>query len=237
MYYLDIKGIAILEKVITGKGAMYMVQNSRYKGNDRAKVIVIGIGECGGNIVNGMADENAGHADYFIVDTDRDALSRYKAADSLLIGNDLLNGHGADGVPDKGQKAAEAGSRNISDDINGYDLAVIVCGMGGGTGTGAAPVIARMVREVGIPSVGVVARPLTFEGRVRMANAASGIQKLKEYTDTVIGFSNDAVLGLVDRQTSVAATFDKADGFIRKAILDIIDIVNMPTLNLTQVTE
>lgn len=213
-----------------------MVQNSRFNETDKKKIVVIGVGDCGRNIVNSMAEENVGKADYLMIDTDQNALDRCKTIDNLLIGNDFLCGNSANGVPDKGQKAAEKDLDNISDALSGYDMAVIVCGMGGGTGTGASPVIAQIASGLGILSIGVVAMPFTFEGRVKTGNAAFGVQNLKDYAVDVIEFSNDAVLRLVNKETTVEDTFKKANGFIKQAVEDIIDIANMPTFSMPKKT-
>ena len=209
-----------------------MVQNSRFNETDEKKIVVIGVGDCGRNIVNSVAEENVGKADYLMIDTDQNALDKCKKIDSLLIGNDFLFGNSANGVPDKGQKAAEKDVDIISDALSGYDMAVSVCGMGGGTGTGASPVIAQIANKLGILVVGVAAMPFTFEGRVKTCNAAVGVQNFKDYAANVIEFSNDAVLHLVDKETYVEDTCKKADEFIKKAVEDIIDIVNMPTFSL-----
>lgn len=214
-----------------------MVKNSRFsKEKDKVKTIVIGIGDSGWHVVNKMADKNE-QIDYLVLDTDKKTLDDTKSYDQILIGNDLLEGNGANGVPELGQKAAEENSEDISKEVKGYDVAVIVCGMGGGTGTGASSVVAHIAEKEGIQTVGVVTRPFTFEGRVRTENASSGIKRLGTVADALIEVPCNKVLKLVEKDASVAGTLEKVDGFIRQAILDIADIANIPVISFPNKTE
>lgn len=213
-----------------------MVKNSRFsKEKDKVKTIVIGIGDCGWHVVNEMAGKDK-QIDYLVLDTDKKILDDTKSYDQILIGNDLLVGNGANGVPELGQKAEEGNSEDISKAVKGYDVAVIVCGMGGGTGTGASSVVAQIAEKEGIQTVGIVTRPFTFEGRVRAENASSGIKRLGTVADALIEVPCDKVLKLVEKDASMADTLEKVDGFIRKAVLDIADIANIPVISFSNKT-
>lgn len=214
-----------------------MVKNSRFsKEKDEVRVIVIGIGDCGWHVVNEMAGKDK-QIDYLVLDTDKKILDDTQSYDSILIGDDLLDGKGANGVPVNGQKAAEANLEDISNVLKDYDVAILVCGMGGGTGTGASSVVTHIAEKEGIQTVGVVTRPFIFEGRVRTENASSGIKRLGTVADALIEVPCDKVLKLVEKDASVADTLEKVDGFIRQAILDIADIANIPVISFPNKTE
>ena len=199
-------------------------------GMDRAaNIVVIGVGGAGNNAVNRMIDENIGGVEFVCVNTDRQALQLCKGQ-AVQIGEKLTKGLGAGAKPEVGEKAAEENLDEIGDIVEGADMVFITCGMGGGTGTGAAPVVAGIAKEKGILTVGVVTKPFKFEGRVRMDNALHGLEKLKENVDTLIVIPNDKLLQLVDRKTSIADAFKKADEVLQQAVQGITDLINMPAL-------
>ena len=168
-----------------------------------AKIIVVGVGGAGNNAVNRMIDEKIDGVDFIGVNTDKQALQLCKAPKLLQIGEKLTKGLGAGAKPEIGEKAAEESSEDIRDSIQGADMVFVTCGMGGGTGTGAAPVVARIAKELGILTVGVVTKPFRFEAKARMINALSGIERIKENVDTLIVIPNDKLLEIVDRRTKI----------------------------------
>ena len=168
-----------------------------------ARIIVIGVGGAGNNAVNRMIDEQIGGVEFIGINTDRQALQLCKAERTIQIGEKLTKGLGAGAKPEVGEKAAEESIEDIKDAIQGADMVFVTCGMGGGTGTGGAPVVAKLAKDMGILTVGVVTKPFKFEAKTRMNNAVSGIQKLKESVDTLIVIPNDKLLEIVDRRTSM----------------------------------
>lgn len=195
-----------------------------------AKIIVIGVGGAGNNAVNRMIDANICGVEFIGINTDRQALQMCKSPTVLQIGEKLTKGLGAGAKPEIGEKAAEESSEEIAEAIKDADMVFVTCGMGGGTGTGAAPVIAGIAKEMGILTVGVVTKPFKFEGRVRMNNATSGIAKLKENVDTIIVIPNDRLLEIVDRRTSMPEAFKKADEVLQQAVQGVTDLINVPAL-------
>lgn len=151
-----------------------------------ARIIVVGVGGAGNNAVNRMIDENITGVEFIGINTDKQALKLCKAPIALQIGEKLTKGLGAGAQPEVGEKAAEENEEELSEALKGADMVFVTCGMGGGTGTGAAPVVARIAKEQGILTVGVVTKPFKFEAKTRMSNALSGIEKLKENVDTLI---------------------------------------------------
>ena len=195
-----------------------------------AKIIVIGVGGAGNNAVNRMIEENIGGVEFIGVNTDKQALTLCKAPTLIQIGEKLTKGLGAGAQPEIGEKAAEESSEELSSAIKGADMVFVTCGMGGGTGTGAAPVVAQIAKEQGILTVGVVTKPFKFEAKTRMVNALSGIEKLKESVDTLIVIPNDKLLELVDRRTSMPDALKKADEVLQQAVQGITDLINLPAL-------
>ena len=167
-----------------------------------AKIIVIGVGGAGNNAVNRMIDENIGGVEFVGINTDKQALQLCKAPTLIQIGEKLTKGLGAGAQPEVGQKAAEESAEELSAAVKGADMVFVTCGMGGGTGTGAAPVVAKIAKEQGILTVGVVTKPFKFEAKQRMLNATGGIERLKESVDTLIVIPNDKLLEIVDRRTT-----------------------------------
>ena len=196
--------------------------------NSGARIVVVGVGGAGNNAVNRMVEENLSGVEFVGVNSDKQALLLCKAATVLQIGEKLTKGLGAGGNPTIGEKAAEESSEDLADLIRGADMVFITCGMGGGTGTGAAPVVAKLSHDMGILTVGVVTRPFTFEGRARAKNADEGIAKLKEVVDTLIVIPNDKLLQIVDRRTSMPDALKMADEVLQQAVRGITDLINEP---------
>ena len=195
-----------------------------------AKIIVVGVGGAGNNAVNRMVDEKITGVDFIGVNTDKQALQLCKAPKLLQIGEKLTKGLGAGAKPEVGQKAAEESSEEIAQAIKGADMVFVTCGMGGGTGTGAAPVIAKIAKDMGILTVGVVTKPFRFEAKARMSNALSGIENLKASVDTLIVIPNDKLLEIVDRRTTMPDALKKADEVLQQAVQGITDLINVPGL-------
>lgn len=195
-----------------------------------AKIIVVGVGGAGNNAVNRMIDENIGGVEFIGINTDQQALKFCKAPTALQVGEKLTKGLGCGAVPEIGEKAAEESIEEISQAIKGADMVFVTCGMGGGTGTGAAPVVAKVAKEQGILTVGVVTKPFRFEARARMNNALGGIEKLKENVDTLIVIPNDKLLEIVDRRTTMPEALKKADEVLQQAVQGITDLINVPSL-------
>lgn len=195
-----------------------------------ARIIVVGVGGGGNNAVNRMIDEQIAGVEFIAVNTDKQALQLCKAPTLMQIGEKLTKGLGAGAQPEVGEKAAEESSEEISAALKGADMVFVTCGMGGGTGTGAAPVIARIAKEQGALTVGVVTKPFRFESKTRMQNALAGIDKLKENVDTIIVIPNDKLLEVVDRRTTMPEALKKADEVLQQGIQGITDLINVPSL-------
>ncbi len=195
-----------------------------------AKIIVIGIGGAGNNAINRMIESNTGGVEFIGINTDRQALQTCKAPTAIQIGEKLTKGLGAGAKPEIGMKAAEESAEDISSAIQGADMVFVTCGMGGGTGTGAAPIIAKIAKNMGILTVGVVTKPFRFEGKVRMQNAMDGINNLRENVDTLIVIPNDKLLEIVDRRTSMPEALHRADEVLQQAVQGITDLINVPAL-------
>ena len=195
-----------------------------------AAIKVIGVGGAGTNAVNRMVDSGLRGVDFIAVNTDKQALALSKAPIQIQIGEKLTKGLGAGANPDIGQKAAEESREEIANTIKGSDLVFVTCGMGGGTGTGAAPIIAETARELGILTIGVVSKPFLFEGRQRMKNAESGIEKLKANVDTLVVVPNDRLLSVVTKGTTMTDAFKIADDTLRQGIQGISDLIAVPSL-------
>ncbi len=207
-----------------------MLEIMNNEADSSAKIIVIGVGGAGNNAVNRMIDENIGGVEFIGINTDKQALTLCKAPTLIQIGEKLTKGLGAGANPEIGQAAAEESSEDISSAVKGADMVFVTCGMGGGTGTGAAPVVAKIAREQGILTVGVVTKPFKFEAKTRMMNAVSGIERLKESVDTLIVIPNDKLLEIVDRRTSMPDALKKADEVLQQAVQGITDLINLPAL-------
>ena len=177
-----------------------------------------------------MIDENIGGVEFIGINTDKQALTLCKAPTLIQIGEKLTKGLGAGAQPEIGEKAAEESMEELSSAVKGADMVFVTCGMGGGTGTGAAPVVAKIAKEQGILTVGVVTKPFKFEAKQRMVNALSGIDRLKESVDTLIVIPNDKLLEIVDRRTTMPDALKKADEVLQQAVQGITDLINLPAL-------
>ncbi len=195
-----------------------------------AKIVVIGVGGAGNNAVNRMIDENIAGVEFIGINTDKQALQFCKASTAMQIGEKLTKGLGAGARPEVGEKAAEESSEELAQAIKGADMVFVTCGMGGGTGTGAAPVIAKIAKDMGILTVGVVTKPFRFEAKTRMTNALTGIENLKESVDTIIVIPNDKLLEIVARRTTMPDALKKADEVLQQAVQGITDLINVPGL-------
>ena len=195
-----------------------------------AKIVVVGVGGAGNNAVNRMIDEAIEGVEFIGINTDKQALQLCKAPKQLQIGEKLTKGLGAGAKPEIGEKAAEESYEEIKESLMGFDMVFVTCGMGGGTGTGAAPVVANVAKEMGILTVGVVTKPFRFEARTRMNNAITGIEKLKTAVDTLIVIPNDKLLEIVDRRTTMPDALKKADEVLQQAVQGITDLIYKPAI-------
>lgn len=195
-----------------------------------AQIKVVGVGGGGNNAVNRMIDFGLKGVDFISINTDRQALYLSKANQKIQIGDKLTKGLGAGANPEIGQKAAEESKDDIAQALKGADLVFITAGMGGGTGTGAAPIVAQVAKELGILTVGVVTKPFLFEGKKRMVHADQGILKLKEGVDTLVTIPNDRLLQVVDKKTPITEAFKVADDVLRQGVQGISDLITIPGL-------
>ena len=195
-----------------------------------ARIIVVGVGGAGNNAVNRMVTDGIVGVEFIGVNTDKQALQFSQAPTTMQIGEKLTKGLGCGGRPEVGAKAAEESSEDITSALQGADMVFVTCGMGGGTGTGAAPIIAKIAKDMGILTVGVVTKPFRFEARQRMQNAIKGIEQLKESVDTLIVIPNDRLLEIVDRRTTMPDALKKADEVLQQAVQGITDLINVPGL-------
>lgn len=203
------------------------------KSNDErtpARILVIGVGGAGNNAVNRMIDENVEGVELIAINTDKQALSLSRATTKIQIGEKLTKGLGAGAKPEIGASAVEENREEIVDIIKDANMVFVTCGMGGGTGTGAAPVVAEMARNLGILTVGVVTKPFGFEGKPRMRNAQEGIERLKENVDTLIVIPNDKLLQICDKRTSIPDALKKADQVLQQGVQGVTDLINKPGL-------
>jgi len=198
--------------------------------DSNARIIVIGVGGAGNNAVNRMIEEGIQGVEFVCVNTDKQHLKSCKAPICLQIGEKLTKGLGAGAQPEIGEKAAEESREELADVISGADMVFVTCGMGGGTGTGAAPVVAQISKEMGILTVGIVTKPFKFEAKARMSNAINGIARLKDYVDTLIVIPNDRLLEIVDRRTTMPDALRKADEVLQQGVQGITDLINVPGL-------
>jgi cell division protein FtsZ len=195
-----------------------------------AQIKVIGVGGGGSNAVNRMIETGVQGVEFIAVNTDAQALHLSKADARLQLGGKLTRGLGAGANPDIGKKAAEESREHIENVLKGSDMVFVTAGMGGGTGTGAAPVIAEIAKDLGALTVGVVTRPFTFEGRRRSTHAHAGIEALKEKVDTLIVIPNDRLLEIVDKNTPMLEAFREADNVLRQGVQGISDLIAVPGL-------
>ena len=192
------------------------------------KIKVLGVGGGGNNAVNRMIDANVASAEFVAINTDKQALLISKANKRLQIGERLTGGKGAGGIPEVGRKSAEESKTSITEVLKGADLVFITAGMGGGTGTGAAPVIAQIAKELGILTVGIVTKPFAFENRKRMENAEKGISELKKYVDTIVIIPNERLATILPEKITLVDAFRYADDVLRQGIQGISDLIVFP---------
>lgn len=192
-----------------------------------ARIKVIGVGGGGGNAVNRMIKANLKGVDFITVNTDAQALFHSEAPNKINIGKATTRGLGAGSNPATGRQSAEESSEEIKSLIEGADMVFITCGLGGGTGTGAAPVIAEIAKELGILTVGVVTKPFTFEGPKRKSQGEEGLQALKEKVDTLITIPNDRILSIIDKKTPITEAFTVVDDVLRQGVQGISDLITI----------
>lgn len=194
-----------------------------------AKIVVIGVGGAGNNAVNRMIDDQIDSVDFWVVNTDKQALATSKARNRLVLGEEITHGLGAGGEPSVGKQAAEASREEIERIVRGADLVFIGAGMGGGTGTGAAPVIASIARQNGALTVAIVTRPFTFEGKKRIANSVEGLNNLKDVVDSIIVVSNDKLL-MVSGNAPIGSAFSDSDKVLAQSVKTVVDLILMPAV-------
>lgn len=195
-----------------------------------ANIKVIGCGGGGSNAVNRMILDGLKNVEFIAINTDKQALLLSNASQKIQIGDKLTKGLGAGANPEIGQKAAEESKEEIAEAIKGSDMVFITAGMGGGTGTGAAPVVAEIAKSLGILTVGVVTKPFPFEGRRRMMHAEMGIDNLRKRVDTLVTIPNERLLTMVDKKTTLLDSFKFADDVLRQGVQGISDLITIPGL-------
>ena len=207
-----------------------MIEINSNEAEAGAKIIVVGVGGAGNNAVNRMVEEGIDLVDFIGMNTDKQALRLCKAPRILQMGEKLTKGLGAGAKPEVGEMAAEESKEEIASALAGADMVFVTCGMGGGTGTGAAPVVAKLAKDQGSLTVGVVTKPFRFEAKTRMNNALAGIERLKESVDTLIVIPNDKLLEIVDKRTTMPDALKKADEVLQQAVQGITDLINVPAI-------
>ncbi len=195
-----------------------------------AHIKVVGVGGGGCNAVDRMIDEGMQGVDFVAINTDAQALLQSRANTRVRIGEKLTRGLGSGGNPDQGKKAAEESADELYEVLRGSDMVFVTSGMGGGTGTGAAPIVAQIAKEVGALTIGVVTRPFTFEGSRRIQTAEGGIARLKEQSDTLIVIPNDRLLQIVDKRSNLQDAFRMADDVLRQGVQGISELITVPGL-------
>ena len=190
-----------------------------------AKIKVIGVGGGGCNAVNRMIESGVGGVDFIVANTDLQVLNVSKAETKLQIGKTISEGLGAGGNPEVGREAALESKKEIEEALAGADMVFVTCGMGGGTGTGAAPVIAQIAQEQGALTVGIITKPFKFEGRKRMEQAEVGLEELKKHVDTIIVIPNDRLRDMIDRTTPIVEAFKEVDNVLRRGVQSISDLI------------
>ena len=205
-------------------------ESNNYMMDGTATIKVIGVGGAGNNAVNRMIESGIKNVEFIAVNTDRQALQMSKANQKIQIGEKLTRGLGAGANPEIGMQAAEESKAEIAEVLRGADMVFVTAGMGGGTGTGAAPIVAAAAKELGILTIGVVTKPFTFEGKKRLTQAERGIENLKSRVDTLVVIPNDKLLQIIDRKTSIIEAFKMADDILRQGVQGISDLISIPGL-------
>ncbi len=194
--------------------------------DSNARIVVVGVGGAGNNAINRMIEDNINGIEFVCANTDKQQLTDSKAETCIQIGEKLTKGLGCGADPEKGEKSAEESREELAEVVRGADMVFVTCGMGGGTGTGAAPVVAQIAKEMGILTVGIVTKPFSFEGKVRMDNANSGIERLRHNVDTIIVIPNDKILSISDKRCSLSQALKKADEVLKQSVQGITDLMN-----------
>ena len=194
-----------------------------------ARIVVIGVGGAGNNAVNRMIDENIQNVEFYVCNTDKQALSTSKAQNRIVLGQDVTKGLGAGGDPEVGKKAAEASKDEIKKIVTGADMVFIAAGMGKGTGTGAAPVIAKVAKESGALTIAIVTRPFNFEGPKRISNSVTGLTDLKGVVDSIIIVSNDKLL-MASGNAPINQAFAESDRILAQSVKTVADLILVPSL-------
>ncbi len=194
-----------------------------------AKIVVIGVGGAGNNAVNRMIDEEIANVEFWVANTDKQALSTSKSSNRLILGSDITGGLGAGGEPEVGEKAAEASADDLREIVKNANMVFIAAGMGGGTGTGAAPVVARIAKDAGALVVAIVTRPFTFEGKKRIVNSISGLNKLKENVDSIIVVSNDKLL-MTNGNAPINQAFNESDRVLAQSVKTVVNLIMLPAV-------
>ncbi len=207
-----------------------MFEDVELSGPNMAKIKVIGVGGGGNNAVNRMIAVGVQGVEFIVVNTDKQALDLSKAENKITIGEKLTKGLGAGGNPEVGSKAAEESREMIANALQGANMVFVTAGMGGGTGTGAAPIVAECAREAGALTVGVVTKPFGFEGKRRMNQAEAGIANLREHVDSLITIPNDRLLTMIDKRTSMIDAFRMADDVLLQGVQGISSLIAVPGL-------
>jgi len=192
-----------------------------------AKIKVVGVGGAGGNALNGMIDAGLSGVEFIAINTDAQDLEMNKATNRLQIGRNLTKGLGAGANPETGLKAIEEDKDRVIEILNGADMVFVTCGMGGGTGTGAAPIVAEIAKDMGALTVGITTIPFSFEGPVRLRNAQKGIDAMRERVDTMLVVPNDRIFTIIEKNTSVVAAFKVVDSILLEATRSISDLINV----------
>lgn len=200
--------------------------NSNY--DSGVKIKVIGVGGGGGNAVNRMIESNIQGVDFVTVNCDKQVLLTSSAPTKIAIGEKITKGHGAGSNPEVGKQAAEENIEDISNIIRGSDMVFITTGMGGGTGTGAAPIVAKVAKDMGILTIGIVTKPFSFEGRKRMVQAENGIVCLREFVDSLVVIPNERLKQISENRITLANAFEYADDVLRHGVQSISDLINVP---------
>ncbi len=193
-----------------------------------AKIKVVGVGGSGGNVLSRMIDANIKGVEYVAINTDAQALHHSRAGEKVHIGKNLTKGLGAGMNPEIGRQAAEENRDEIQEVLKGSDMVFVACGLGGGTGTGAAPIVAETAKELGALTIGVVTKPFSFEGAQRRAIAAEGLENLKDRVDALITIPNDKLLSIIDKKTTLISSFRIVDDILRQGVQGISDLITKP---------
>ena len=194
-----------------------------------AKIVVIGVGGAGNNAVNRMIDEDIANVEFYVANTDKQALSTSKARHRIILGQEITGGLGAGGEPEIGRQAAEASADDIREIVKDANMVFIAAGMGGGTGTGAAPVIARIAKDCGALVIAIVTRPFTFEGKKRTVNSIDGLNNLKNNVDSIIVVSNDKLL-MVSGTAPIGSAFNESDKVLAQSVKTVVDLILLPAV-------